>query len=425
MTTTVDIGTSSTTGLEEKSFALLGMAYRAWSWLAERSESGTDPPGPYRRRSSPAESVSSAIGESAYGPWLLTTEKMIEESIPNSANEHFNVGAPMMRGLTIAVAVTAAFGFPCNVLTAEDALLVVDVQNDFLEARPASNRSSDGPHEPVYPIPSQYLNGSEIVGGSLAVPDSAIVADRTEDWYEAFAASQSASIFASQDWHPPGHCSFCRNGTAQGNPMGYHPHGAICKSGEDVPVSVMNATNRCVDKESLWLWGQDNYFQWPDHCIQGSFGSKFDPFLGIPSTTVVVQKGFNHTLDSYSAFGGLDFTTGADLYKLLTSRNIRRLWVLGVALDFCVQQSALDALGSNPGTGRPAPPTLEHVILVRSATAVSDRFGWCFDGLLMVDVQAVNATAGEIAVEAIQRAGGHVVTEGGVQAAIDQFCSQL
>lgn len=227
----------------------------------------------------------------------------------------------------------------------------------------------------MYPIPpSEREANGDIKGGSLAVPNSSIVADRTQDWYDYFAKSPgNPTVYTSQDWHPVDHCSFCRNGTASGNPSGFHPKGAICFSGKDVPTSVMNATNRCMDGESKLLWNEDKYVQWPDHCIQTSFGSKFDPFLGLPAATIVVQKGYEHGFDSYSAFGGRIPTNNMSLADSLTSRGIKRLWVLGLALDYCVQQSTLDALGQNPGTGRKAPPTLEHVILVRSATAVS----WC------------------------------------------------
>ena len=60
---------------------------------------------------------------------------------------------------------------------------------------------------------------------------------------------------------------------------GYHPHGAICVSGKDVPLSKFNSTNHCVDTVSVAAYDVDNYYQWPDHCIQHSFGSEFDPFL--------------------------------------------------------------------------------------------------------------------------------------------------
>ncbi|KAA0157351.1 hypothetical protein FNF27_07030 [Cafeteria roenbergensis] len=316
---------------------------------------------------------------------------------------------PSLAALALAVAAATHASASCTTLTAGDALLVVDVQNDFLETRSASNRSATGPHDPAYPIPSSERtgpDGSMIRGGSLAVPGSAIVADRTELWYEAFAAAPGAHIFASQDFHPAGHCSFCRNGTAAGNPQGYHPHGAVCFSGKDVPTDVMNATNRCLDGESKLLWGEDKYVQWPDHCVQGSFGSLFDPFLGIPKKTVVVQKGFEHHYDSYSAFGGVTVGDRTPLADAITAAGIRRLWVLGVALDYCVQQSTLDALGANPGTGRSAPPTLESVVLIHSATA------------------AVNVTAGEKSVQDIIKAGGHVVTAAGVEEAVQQFCNQ-
>lgn len=337
-----------------------------------------------------------------------------------------------MRGVFGALVATASASTltwaasPCTSLGPDDALLVIDVQNSFLEERPASG-------VPQYPIPPEELvpgpsGGQDIKAGSLAVPGSAPVVPRVQAWYDAFA-SAGAQIYASADFHPADHCSFCRNGTAQSNPQGFKPDGAICVSGVDVPIDVMNATRRCHDNVSDYDFAHDNYYQWPDHCVQGTFGQLFDPYLAVPASTVQVLKGFDMWQDSYSAFGGrLATNMSLDLYAALTTRVARRLWVVGVALDFCVSQSTLDALGANPRSQRPAPPTLDHVILVQSATAVrliSSVVVGISNSLTCYFGQAVNQTAGAAAVRAVQAAGGFVATAVDVQGAIAQFCGQV
>ncbi len=90
-----------------------------------------------------------------------------------------------------------------------------------------------------------------------------------------------------------------------------------------------------------------------------------------PTGVTIVYKGFVLMNDSYSAFGGQDTPpNGRDLKTIIEEAGIQRLWVMGVATDFCVLQSTLDALGKNPNTGRPAPSTLQHVILVEPAARV-------------------------------------------------------
>ena len=137
-----------------------------------------------------------------------------------------------------------------------DALVVVDVQNDFCP------------------------------GGSLAVPDR---------YAERFDA-QGAAVFASRDWHPPRTKHFAA-------------YGGI----------------------------------WPPHCVQGTAGAAPHPALVLPARTQVVSKGMDPDEDAYSCFQARA-EQGGDFASLLAAREIQRLFVGGLATDYCVKATALDAL---------------------------------------------------------------------------------
>ena len=160
--------------------------------------------------------------------------------------------------------------------------------------------------------------------------------------------------------------------------------------------------------------------QWPDHCRQASFGGRFSPFLKIPKDARVIKKGWDQSLDTYSAFGGTlskqpypfdtqdtedDLKGRPSLADLLAHDNIERLWVVGLATDYCVGGSALDALGANNATGRAAPPGLTTVVLVAAATRAVDP-----------------ATTGPAMVAAIRAAGGKIPRSAEPAAAIAEVC---
>ena len=83
---------------------------------------------------------------------------------------------------------------------------------------------------------------------------------------------------------------------------------------------------------------------WPDHCVQGSVGAEFHPGLDTTRTNLILRKGVRASVDSYSAFYENDQTTATGLTGYLKALNIKTLFVTGLATDFCVKWSAIDAI---------------------------------------------------------------------------------
>jgi nicotinamidase/pyrazinamidase len=148
-----------------------------------------------------------------------------------------------------------------------DALLIVDVQNDFCP------------------------------GGALAVPDGDRVAAALNR-HIIDAVASGATIYASRDWHPAttGH---------------FQPYGG----------------------------------EWPVHCVQNTAGARFHPELHLPSSTIIVTKGEHRDRAGYSAFEG-HTPEGVALLADLRRRQIRHLYVGGLATDYCVRHSVIDALAA-------------------------------------------------------------------------------
>jgi nicotinamidase/pyrazinamidase len=119
-------------------------------------------------------------------------------------------------------------------------------------------------------------------------------------------------IILTQDWHPPNHQSF-----ASAHP-GKHPF-------EQVPVSYGEQT------------------LWPDHCVQGTRGAEHHPALHLPQAELILRKGFRPHIDSYSAFFENDRATATGLAGYLAERGFTRVFFAGLAYDYCVAYSALDA----------------------------------------------------------------------------------
>jgi len=82
---------------------------------------------------------------------------------------------------------------------------------------------------------------------------------------------------------------------------------------------------------------------WPDHCVQGSPGAEFSPALSIPGAELIVRKGYRREIDSYSAFCEADGVTLTGLAGYLRERGFDRVFLAGLATDFCVAYSAVDA----------------------------------------------------------------------------------
>jgi nicotinamidase/pyrazinamidase len=158
-----------------------------------------------------------------------------------------------------------------------DALLVVDIQNDFCP------------------------------GGSLAVPRG----DEVVPLINSLAA-KFPHVVLTQDWHPRGHLSF-----------------ASSHAGKQAFQTIEVAYGTQV--------------LWPDHCVQGTSGAAFRTDLNIAHAELVLRKGYHREIDSYSAFFENDRTTKTGLAGYLRERGFTRVFLAGLAFDFCVRYSAEDA----------------------------------------------------------------------------------
>ena len=144
-------------------------------------------------------------------------------------------------------------------------------------------------------------------GGALAVPHGDEVVPIVNR-----LAGEFRNVVLTQDWHPRGHLSF-----ASTHP-GKRPYETIA-----APYGPQ--------------------VLWPDHCVQETTGAEFHRSLHIPHAALVVRKGIDRAVDSYSAFYENDRTTPTGLTGYLRERGFRRLYLAGLAFDFCVRYSAEDA----------------------------------------------------------------------------------
>jgi nicotinamidase/pyrazinamidase len=144
-------------------------------------------------------------------------------------------------------------------------------------------------------------------GGALAVPDGAAVVPEIN---RLIAAHDH--VILTQDWHPAGHSSF-----------------ASQHAGRE-PFETIEAS-----------YGPQ--ILWPDHCVQGTPGAEFHPDLDWRTAELVIRKGFRRDIDSYSAFFENDHRTPTGLGGYLRERGFTRVVLAGLATDFCVHFSAMDA----------------------------------------------------------------------------------
>lgn len=158
-----------------------------------------------------------------------------------------------------------------------NALLIIDVQNDFCAAGKLAVHNGDKVIRPINQVIPKFEH-----------------------------------IIQTQDWHPKDHLSFASNHEGKSE---YEQ--IVLPYGEQV--------------------------LWPDHCVQGTKGADFHPELNTLHTQLVIRKGFRKEIDSYSAFFENDKTTSTGLHGFLSSLGIKRVFMCGLATDFCVKYSALDA----------------------------------------------------------------------------------
>jgi nicotinamidase/pyrazinamidase len=143
--------------------------------------------------------------------------------------------------------------------------------------------------------------------GALAVPEGDLVIPIINELAKRFK-----HVVVTQDWHCPDHLSFASS----------HPG------------------RKPLDRTEL-SYGEQ--ILWPDHCVQGTRGAEFHPDLNIPHCELILRKGYHREIDSYSAFFENDRRTPTGLCGCLRERGLTRLFIAGLATDFCVAYSALDA----------------------------------------------------------------------------------
>lgn len=133
------------------------------------------------------------------------------------------------------------------------------------------------------------------------------------------------------------------------------PGGALAVAQGDKVVPVLNRYIAICAKDKNpviasrdWHPAKTKHFRdfggpWPIHCVQNTAGAAFHPSLKLPEEAIIVSKGMDPTQDSYSAFQAID-TQGRELKDILTGLGVRELWIGGLATDYCVKDSVLDAL---------------------------------------------------------------------------------
>ena len=161
------------------------------------------------------------------------------------------------------------------------AVLCIDIQNDFCPAGALAVTSGDE----IIPVVNQMMQNYRAAGDF---------------------------VILTQDWHPADHKSFASQHE------GHNPFEMV-----DMPYGAQTL--------------------WPDHCVQGSNGAEFHKDLATDLAQMIIRKGYNRDIDSYSAFFENDQKTPTGLHGFLQNHDIKKLEMVGLATDFCVAFSALDA----------------------------------------------------------------------------------
>ena len=165
-------------------------------------------------------------------------------------------------------------------LHADDALVVVDIQYDFLPGGSLAVAGGDEIIEPINALSRRFRN-----------------------------------VIQTQDWHPQGHISFASSHE------GMSPFQIV-----ELPYGPQ--------------------VLWPDHCVIGTRGAEFSVALDIPHVQTIIRKGYRDTIDSYSGFRENDHSTQTGLAGYLRERGFKRLFICGLATDFCVAWTAEDGLAA-------------------------------------------------------------------------------
>ncbi len=188
-------------------------------------------------------------------------------------------------------------------------------------------------------------------GGALAVPDGEAVVPVINA-----LAARFGHVVLTQDWHPGGHLSFASSHAGR---------------------QPFETTELDYGTQVLW----------PDHCVQGTAGAAFHADLALPQAELVLRKGFRPAIDSYSAFFENDQTTPTGLGGYLRERGLGRVFLCGLATDFCVQFSALDArhLG------------FETVLVEDACRAIDLEGSLAAARTKMAEAGVVTATSGQVA----------------------------
>ncbi|MFW9939973.1 MAG: bifunctional nicotinamidase/pyrazinamidase [Candidatus Thorarchaeota archaeon] len=166
----------------------------------------------------------------------------------------------------------------------KDALIIVDMQNDF------------------------------IPGGSLAVEEGDLIINDINKVGKKFKKRKSLVVL-TQDWHPQNHKSFASN----------HPG--------KIPGDEFTSED-----------GSIGPVLWPDHCVQNTRGAEFHKDLKIDLGDRIIKKGMNPNVDSYSGFQDNDKKSETGLREYLNSENIKRIFICGLALDYCCYFTAMDGI---------------------------------------------------------------------------------
>ena len=144
-------------------------------------------------------------------------------------------------------------------------------------------------------------------GGHLAVAHADQIIPKINQ-----LATHFDNIVLTQDWHPENHISFAENH------VGKNPFDTV----------ELNYGTQVL---------------WPSHCVQGTPDADFHPDLNIPRAQLIIRKGFHPGIDSYSAFKEADHQTSTGLAGYLKERGIDTVYIVGIATDFCVAWTAIDA----------------------------------------------------------------------------------